>query len=835
MKNFKFVIFIAFLLLPFPLCWAGGKKDNDAQPKKQQTVSAISASSSLPTVYWTGDGGKGIKLAVLEPSGKGLLESEKWMLSMIQSSITGYFQRFSAMTIIDRQNLEKILGEQKQSMSGNYKDEDFISIGKLTNARYILAGSITKTANTYMLELAVTDAESGERKASYPPKAVSPFAIENLSAIKEATAELLKQLGVNLTEQGRKELNSEANTAQILAETALAKGIAAQNKGTVVEALSYYIQAANYDSGLVEAANRMNTLTANISSGNIGQDTRNDIAWRREWVKRLQETETFFANTIKEPQPYYIVYSTNIQKGKVDYQKETIELSVHVSFYPDFTWSDHINGVLAAVSNGLQATNRAQVWELDWPIKAVSTPSPFGNQTKNFTSTVIIEILNEDGKSIGRQTVKVPYGFKIKYTRVTPLWQWEGDVSFPAVDVNLITDKLTIRIASIDGIAAENAARQKKISIMPESEWNGLLQRNSVVKRNIDGARARQRGDELKYDNIPYILFVDVQRAFTAYTEAIRINPNDVDALVGRGWTYFDNNNNIMNFNMDFNAALKINPNDTDALLGRGHGNEDYDKSIADYTQAIRLDPSNSYLYYRRGCVYRTKADYDRAIADFTQALRIDPIAASAFVYVCLYFILDSYEEKNNNSTFNDNYDFDKDISNITQLIRLEPNNSIYYSLRGFLYSNNYDYDKAIADFTQALRIDPNIAYNFALRGSAYHGKGDYDKAITDYTQVIRLDPSNRNGFHNYINRGFTYYEKGDYDRAIADYTQALQFNPLDGFNIDAQRALSYNTRGSAYEKKGDKNRAIADFEIALKLYPDYTEARDNLRRVRGW
>jgi len=483
-KQQKYLIFICLFLFPISLCWTQiGNKDIKTQ--KQPSVPDLSASSPLPTIYWNGDGGKGIKIAVLEPSSKGLSENERWMTSMVQSSITGDFQRFSAMTIIDRQNLEKILGEQKQSLSGNYSDAEYISIGKLTNARLILAGSITKTASSYILELAVTDVESGERKASYPPKAISTFALENLTAIKEATAELLRQLGVQLNREGLQALNSTANITQVKAETALAKGIAAQKQGTVVEALSYYIQAANYDSGLVEAANRMNTLSANISSGNIGADTRNDIAWRREWVKRLQETETFFANTIKEPQPYYIVYSTDIQKGKVDYKKETIELNVGLSFYPDFTWSDHINGVLTAVSNGLKSTNRAQVWELDWPAKTISKPSPFGNQTKKLTSTVIVEIINDNRKSIGRQTVKTTYGFEIKDTVVTPLPQWEENVSFPAVNANLITDKLTIRIVSIDGIAAENAARQKKISIMPEREWEVMLQKNPVVKRNI--------------------------------------------------------------------------------------------------------------------------------------------------------------------------------------------------------------------------------------------------------------------------------------------------------------------------------------------------------------
>jgi len=734
--NFSFAVFTAFFLLPFSLCWAGGKKDNDAQTQQQQAVPVLLFLHLSLIIYWTGDGGKGIKLAVLEPSGKGLAETEEWMSSMVQGSIIRYFQKYSAMTIIDRQNLEK--SSAKQSLSGNYKDENYISIGKLTNARYILAGSITKTASAFMLELAITDAESGERKASYPPRAVSPFALENLSAAKEATAELLRQLGVNLTEQGQKEFNSEANTAQIWAEIALAKGIAAQKQGTVVEALSYFIQAANYDSGLTEAANRMNVLNASISSGNIGEDNRNDIAWRREWVKRLQETETFFANTIKEHQPFYIVYSTDIQKGKIDYQKETIILSVRLGFYPDFTWSDHINGVLTAVNNGLQATGRAQVWELDWPVKTVSTPSPFGYQTKDSTAAVIIEILNNEGKSIGRQTVKAPYGFDIKYTRVIPLWQWEGNVSFPAVDANLITDKLTIRIASIDGLAAENAARQKKISIMPETEWEALLQKNPAVKRNIEAARYISRGRA-------YLEKKDYDKALADYTQAINLEPKNADHYISRGDAYY-------------------------------FYKEDYDRAIADFTQAINLEPKNADHYISRGDAYLEKKDYNKAFADYTQA------------------------------------------------INLEPKNAWHYISRGDAYLEKKDYDKAFADYTQAINLSPKDGWYYYKRGNAYFDKKDYDKAIVDFTQAINLEPKYTN---HYISRGNAYFDKKDYDKAIADYTQVINLKPKNDWY--------YNWRALAYEKKGDKNRAIADFQSALKINPDSKDGSNNLKRIRGW
>ena len=51
---------------------------------------------------------------------------------------------------------------------------------------------------------------------------------------------------------------------------------------------------------------------------------------------------------------------------------------------------------------------------------------------------------------------------------------------------------------------------------------------------------------------------------------------------------------------------------------------KEYDKAIADYTEAIRLDPKNARAYTNRGGLGRQE-EYDKAIADFTEAIRLDP------------------------------------------------------------------------------------------------------------------------------------------------------------------------------------------------------------------
>ena len=46
----------------------------------------------------------------------------------------------------------------------------------------------------------------------------------------------------------------------------------------------------------------------------------------------------------------------------------------------------------------------------------------------------------------------------------------------------------------------------------------------------------------------------------------------------------------------------------------------DYDKAIADYTSAIRINPNHGYTFYARGYSYWQKDDKAKADADLAQA-----------------------------------------------------------------------------------------------------------------------------------------------------------------------------------------------------------------------
>lgn len=58
---------------------------------------------------------------------------------------------------------------------------------------------------------------------------------------------------------------------------------------------------------------------------------------------------------------------------------------------------------------------------------------------------------------------------------------------------------------------------------------------------------------------------------------------------------------------------------------------KDYDRAIADLSEAIRLDPKYIATYNNRGYVYFNKKNYDRAIADYNEAIRLDPSFERAY------------------------------------------------------------------------------------------------------------------------------------------------------------------------------------------------------------
>ncbi|MDR1174126.1 MAG: CsgG/HfaB family protein [Treponema sp.] len=109
-------------------------------------ISAMAAlgrmDEALSGPLFEGDGGRDIRLAVLEPEMRGADAADAWLPVYVQGLLHSAFRKYSAMTLIDRQNLSRILEEQDLAANGRFSEKDFISIGSLTNAEYFLTGTV---------------------------------------------------------------------------------------------------------------------------------------------------------------------------------------------------------------------------------------------------------------------------------------------------------------------------------------------------------------------------------------------------------------------------------------------------------------------------------------------------------------------------------------------------------------------------------------------------------------------------------------------------------------------------------------------------------------------
>ena len=66
---------------------------------------------------------------------------------------------------------------------------------------------------------------------------------------------------------------------------------------------------------------------------------------------------------------------------------------------------------------------------------------------------------------------------------------------------------------------------------------------------------------------------------------------------------------------------------------------------LADFTEAIRLDPDYRGSYHNRGFAYRNLEKYDLAIADYTEAIRLEPGAITYYHRGAAYQSLGKVEE----------------------------------------------------------------------------------------------------------------------------------------------------------------------------------------------
>jgi hypothetical protein len=516
---------------------------------------------------WTGDGGKGASITIDAPKSAGLAENQSHLPTVVQAELISNFLDYSAISVLDWERLGEIYSKLGSGVFGGDSAEAAMQdLGQLAPTTHFMSGKITKSGTSYHLQMTIAKTSDKMTVASYSGT-FSYWDLDNRTGIRRASLELLKKMGVLLTAKAQGELAGAATASQISGQTAFAKGITAQRQGNEVAALSYYFQAATFDPSLKEAASRSSTLNANISGGSMGDNVRNDIQWRKQWVDRLAETEQFFDNFNKmESMPYTLFYSKDINQGKINYQNETVAISIETYLYGSDVWTVSIERALQAVYDGLNATKRKDDWELGgWPQRGVTDLKAFERRSKNFS--VVLELVNNQSKVIGSQALQAGGSWGLNWSGRPRVEMSSADrktLNFQNVKANDITDNLTIRVASVNGTDAETAAIDGILRIRAITKNNANLYDSFRFKRGEVQGFANRHVENVMYLAIPSEIWGDPvisigKEAFKDAKLTSLVIPNSVVSIGEEAFYSAGEKKNLVSIIIGENVAMSGN------------------------------------------------------------------------------------------------------------------------------------------------------------------------------------------------------------------------------------------------------------------------------------
>ncbi len=267
----------------------------------------------------------------------------------------------------------------------------------------------------------------------------------------------------------------------------------------------------------------------------------------------------------------------------------------------------------------------------------------------------------------------------------------------------------------------------------------------------------------------------------------------------------------------EFTNALKLNPNNLGALMNRGVVRGilgDNRGAIDDLSKAIAINPAFTQLYFERGNLRGKERDFKGAIADYTIAIKQNPRYTEAY----LNRGAARYEIGDNKGV----------VEDFTKVLEINPSYVQGYYNRGTARMMTKDYKGAVEDFDMALRLDPSRTSTLLNRASAKSLMNDYKGGIEDLTALLNANFYDFNAMSNSTSLIHIQQNAKKFDNAIAYYNRGglrLAVEDVEGACKDFRRAAELGSQEAAVplEKHCTTPRSFEpepSFPEHLQLYP---------------
>jgi tetratricopeptide (TPR) repeat protein len=232
--------------------------------------------------------------------------------------------------------------------------------------------------------------------------------------------------------------------------------------------------------------------------------------------------------------------------------------------------------------------------------------------------------------------------------------------------------------------------------------------------------------------------------------------------------------------------------------------------ALADFTDAIDLDPNFPDNYFHRGTILARLGRPEAAIADYDRVIALTPPMPEAYY--------------NRADTLADLGDLAGAVRDFGRVTELDPSNLDARVNRAGLLSELDDPEAAWAEVDAGLAIDPAHPQLWCLKGQLLAGRGQADAAAAALATALRHDEDLPEA---YALRGQLSYDRGDLPAAIADLTRAIERD--DGPELRFNRAVALQAADRFAE-------AVADLDevLARVADPDARRRREDCLAAAG-
>ncbi|EAU93324.2 TPR-containing protein Mql1 [Coprinopsis cinerea okayama7 len=239
-----------------------------------------------------------------------------------------------------------------------------------------------------------------------------------------------------------------------------------------------------------------------------------------------------------------------------------------------------------------------------------------------------------------------------------------------------------------------------------------------------------------------YLMQDDLQKAYSAYQQALYLLPNPKDdpkLWYGIGILY-DRYGSLDHAEEAFSSVLRM--------------DKDFDKA--------------NEILFRLGIIYKQQGKYQESLECFDRILRNPP---SPLAHADIWFQI--------GHVFEQQKDYHRAKDAYERVVMDNPSHAKVLQQLGWLYHQDgsafQNQDLAIQYLTKSLEADPTDAQSWYLLGRAYMAGQKYNKAYEAYQQAVYRDGRNPTFW---CSIGVLYFQINQYRDALDAYSRAIRINP---------------------------------------------------------